>query len=283
MKNIKVISSIYTGSSLSVVFSDGKNMSTKIIEKSHINWKQILTHYKKKAWNKVFELIDVGQAIERNFRGKFTVKAGSVYYGNQALHGYVFKRIIQFMSEGLPYQNLLRFAEKLYANPSERAREDLFRFLEHGNFPISDSGNFLAYKKIDTDGYSKTAGTLKLIQGQTDSKGRILNTVGQVIECKREDINSDPNTGCSGNRLHCGTHKYAEDFGAGTMIIVEVDPKDCCVVPHECDSQKLGVCKYKVLAIESRKLDEVKDIKFAKKSQNAAPKRDKNGRFARKR
>ena len=277
MKNTKVISSNYTGNSLNMVYSEGGKVQTKIIQKSNPNWEKVVKAYKKQDFKELLNLIDTPSAIERAFKGEFTVKNGKVYRGGEECHSYLAGRIIFFAQEGLPYKNLLKFAKNLDANPSQETKNNLYKFLEHGNFPITDRGTFLGYKKVKDDFYSVTAGKANLIKG-TSQSGYIFNGIGEIIEVDRSQVDSNVNNGCSFG-LHVGSHFYSThefNSGSGRSLIVEVDPKDVVAVPADYNFQKLRTCKYKVIAEEGgRKLDEVKDRNLGK----SKPKRDANGRF----
>jgi hypothetical protein len=50
---------------------------------------------------------------------------------------------------------------------------------------------------------------------------------------------------------------YAEGFGrGGNLMIVEINPADVVSVPNDSDCQKLRTCKYKVVSLFKRKLEE---------------------------
>lgn len=281
MKKNTVISHQYTGNSLVVVYNDGTQVQTKIVQSSHPNWRQVERLYKQGQYAALIPLLDVTQAINTKFEGKFTVKDGSVYYRGEVVHGYLFDRIIFFMREGLPFKRLLAFAENLYANPSNRARNELFKFLEHKNMPITDDGCFLAYKGVQDDYYSITSGSSKVLKG-TVKGGKILNAVGEKIEVDRGDVNDNASVGCASG-LHAGSWDYANGFkGNGRMMIVKINPKDVVSVPNDCNCQKLRTAAYEVVAEEGRKLSEVKDINFDRvaKARQIKQKRLANGRFA---
>jgi hypothetical protein len=174
----------------------------------------------------------------------------------------------------------LKFAQNLYANPSERSRNELYKFLEHKHMPITDDGCFLAYKGVQNDYYSITGWNGNANSGQGRQNGKIYNGIGEVIEVPRSAVDDDNMShGCS-HGLHAGSHEYADSFkGAGRMLIVKINPKDVVSVPGDCSHQKLRTCRYEVIAEEGRKLDEKKDVKFDKVSKLRQG-RDANGRFA---
>lgn len=272
---MKIFSSNYTGNSLVVVFLENGKSQTKIVDSSHINWKSVVRAYKDKDFDKVIKLIDVSRAITVSFKGKFIVKDGQVLYNGEPVHGYLFDRILLFIREGLDFERLLKFTENLWANPSARARNELYKFLEYGNFPITDDGCFLGYKSVQDNYYSVTAGTAKPIQGKLDNSGRIYNGIGEVIEVDRGVVDDNKEHGCSFG-LHVGTHGYATGFSGNRKLVVKVNPKDVVSVPLDCSCQKLRTCKYEVIAEEGRVLSEVEDINY---DQVCRSNRDANGRF----
>jgi hypothetical protein len=260
----KIISHVFTGKSLVVVSSNGSGVQNQIVESSHINWKPIMALYKAGKYLEMLPLLSVTGAITTQSGGKFTVKDGVVYYNGQPTHGYMFERILFFLKE-LPkqYPRLVKFAENLYLNPSDRARNELYKFLEKGNMPITDDGCFLAYKGVKNDYYSITAGKVVLLQGKQDANGYIYNAVGEVIEVKRECVDANPNRDCS-NGLHAGSFNYADGFkSGGRLMIVKINPRDVVSVPH-ADANKLRCCLYEVIAEHGKKLDEARDSNFAR-------------------
>ena len=169
------------------------------------------------------------------------VKDGTVFYTadgqDEALHGVVVDKILHFMRNGLPYKPLVRFAGKLANNPSRRAIDELYTFLEHKSMPITPEGNFIAYKGVKhdfTDHYS----------------GKFDNSVGQTLSMRRNQVCDDADIGCS-DGFHAGSYEYAKGYthGGGHLLRVEIDPSDVVSVPKDCDCQKLRTAKYKVVAL----------------------------------
>jgi hypothetical protein len=281
MKNIKLISSLFTGNSLTVTFLDGKNTATKIAQSSHINWNALVKAYKAQAWSKVVHLIDVAGAINSRFNGKFTVKNGAVYHGDQPVHGYLFSKILDHFNGGLPYKNLLNFAEKLYQNPSERARNELYKFLELRNYTITPDGDVIGWKGVLNDYYSSHGGDkAKIVKGKVNNAGQIYNGVGETIEMKRQDVDDNANNTCSFG-LHIASRAFATDFvNNGRLMVVKFSPSDAVSVTSDAQSQKLRVCKYTVIGEETDKVNkEDCSAKAYVKKSNSKPKRDANGRF----
>lgn len=214
---------------------DGKPYS---IGRSHVNFDKIVAALEAEQFDKLESLINVGALITRKTKGKVTVNEyGEVLHDGKPVHNVIATRISEFVRQGLPFAPLARFLENLMTNPSERSIEQLYAFLEHGGFPITPDGCFLAYKGVTTDFKDK----------HTES---FNNAIGSVNEMPRERVDPDPNAACSVG-FHVGTHKYAENFTGsnGKLVMVKVNPADAVSVPHDHSSEKLRVCKYEVVAM----------------------------------
>jgi hypothetical protein len=163
------------------------------------------------------------------------VKDGNLYVFGDPVHSTLATRVISFLEHGLDCVHLFKFILKLNLNPSKRAVDELYTFLEHRALPITDNGNFLAYKAVREDYTDKHT-------------GKFLNTVDSVLEMPRNKVDDDKNVGCSYG-FHAGTVEYAKDFMSrdGHLMIVEINPADVVSIPTDCQFQKLRTCKYKVV------------------------------------
>ena len=181
-------------------------------------------------------IFNVGAAVERLSEGDIVVEDGVAYYKGEAIDNYCIDRAIVFMREEKPYKALLKFFDLLMANPSRRAVQELYRFLEHKNMPITSDGCFLAYKGI-TFGY------------RDKWSGKFDNSVGQILEMTRNTVDDDSNRGCS-TGFHAGSYEYASRYcgSGGRPMLVKIDPADVVSVPHDCESQKLRTCRYEVVS-----------------------------------
>lgn len=182
------------------------------------------------------QLVDVQTAIAKFSDGKVTVVNGSVLYDSQEVHSSISKRIVEFMKEGLPFEPLVKFLGKLMKNPSSRAVNELYDFLEHKNLPITEDGDFLAYKAIKSNWMDKYSGTMD-------------NSIGKVVTMTRNAVDDNREQHCS-KGLHCGALDYVRSYGNGStdrIVIVKVDPADAVSVPSDCSCQKLRTCRYEVV------------------------------------
>jgi hypothetical protein len=225
---------ILTEQSLTVVI-EGK---AHTMNNNHPAWEQAKQALSDEDWDRLGSQFDVESAVQDYLDedAEIEVKDGAVFYKNEAVHNQVVDRILDFMRQNLPYQPLVKFLSKLMNNPSRRAVEELYTFLEHKSMPLTPEGNFLAYKGVNadfTDFYS----------------GKFSNNVGEVLEMRRNGVCDDLNKGCSSG-FHAGSYEYAKGYasGGGNLMVVEIDPSDVVSVPLCSDCQKLRTSKYKVVA-----------------------------------
>ena len=168
------------------------------------------------------------------------IKNGCVFYNGEEVHNTLTDRILTFMKEGLPVKPLVNFLEKLMQNPSYSARQELFDFLEYKHLPVTEDGDFLAYKAVNStymDKYTR----------------KFSNAIGSFVEMVRCGVDDDRGHGCSSG-LHAGTLEYVQSYGsfhdgdgADKCIIVKINPTDVVSVPTDSGCQKLRTCKYLVL------------------------------------
>ena len=239
-----MIPHILTDNSLTVIL-EGK---AHTVQQDHPNWKAAIKALKDGDAEALAGLLDLAKAVEDYVDGNVEVKDGAVMHRGEIINNVVVDKILDFMRQDLPFQPLVRFLDKLMDNPSRRAVSELYSFLEHKNMPLTPEGNFVAYKGVNqnfTDHYS----------------GKFDNSVGQVLEMKRNSVCDDANIGCSYG-FHAGSYDYAKGYasGGGNLMLVEIDPSDVVSVPLDCECQKLRTAKYTVVAhvenIEAPPLDE---------------------------
>jgi hypothetical protein len=175
-------------------------------------------------------IVDLSKGLEI---GGLILKDGIVMtQEGEALPAALNERIIEFRDEGLPFEHLLKFWENLKQNPSFRAREQLFKFLEHNGHPLTEDGCFVAYRGVTED--------FKDIHTKTFN-----NAPGSICEMPREQVDDDPTRTCSAG-LHVAAWEYASGFGP-QKVEVKINPKDVVAVPIDYNGQKMRVCKFEVL------------------------------------
>lgn len=210
---------------------------------------KLIDALKSKKLDLIPELVSVSKRVEKFSEGNFTIKDGQIFVGGVLAPTVLGNKILKFSKEGLPYEPLVEFAKKLQLNPSFRSVNELFQFLEKNDHPITESGNFIAYKKVREDFKDVHSGTFD-------------NSVGKVVQMPRNQVNEDSTQTCS-NGLHVANYEYAANFYAGgVMLEVEVDPSDVVAVPVDYDNSKMRVCKYKVLGVVDRQHDPKESLRY---------------------
>ena len=226
---------ILTEESLTVVV-DGKAMT---MQKDHPAWTQAIDALNKEEYDRLENMFDVSKAVEDyvDSESGITVTEGTVFFGGEAIHNVVVDKILTFMRQGLPFKPLVRFLGKLMNNPSRRAVNELYAFLEHKSMPITPDGNFIAYKGVTSE-------------FKDFHTNKFDNSVGQTLSMVRNGVCDDANIGCS-QGFHAGSYEYAKGYASngGHLMRVEIDPTDVVSVPLDCDCQKLRTAKYLVVAI----------------------------------
>ena len=192
--------------------------------------------------------------------GEFVIQKGKIYSNGEQVSGYISQKLIEFVEQGLPYLPLFNFWKRIKNNPSNNSKDQLYRFLEINQVPLTEEGKFVAYKSVRPDMKDHHSGTFQY-------------KLNQVAEMPREQVVDDPNHAC-GPGLHIGAYSYAASFGrgggSGSIILeVEVDPADVVSVPKDHSSQKIRACRFIPVAICEREYSS--PIVITKKDKPAAP------------
>jgi len=227
---------LLTTNSLAVTFK-GK---TTTLPTSDKRCQSLLTAIKEERWDDVPSLLKPEEAIPALSKGQMQVRDGQVFVrgerGEFAVPYRLNNTILDYMDKGLPFDPLVKFAVKLNENPSHRSVNQLFDFIEHNHFTITEDGNFIAYKGVRSNFTDCHTGTFD-------------NSVGKVVSMSRNEVDDDPQRTCSAG-LHASSFEYANTHfaqGDNILLYVEVDPADVVSVPVDYQFAKLRVCKYKVL------------------------------------
>lgn len=211
---------------------EGQNRS---VAADHPNHSLVLDAIREERWADLPNLVDIPKAINTYSEGRVIVnEQGEVTYDGEPVHSTVAKRITMFFQQGLDFKPLVRFLENLMTNPSRRAVEELYGFLENEGMAITEDGCFVGYKGVRNDFMDRYS-------------GRFDNSPGQILEMPRNLVDDDARRGCS-NGFHVGSQSYASSWATsdGRLLLVKVNPADAVSVPYE-SCEKLRVCRYEVI------------------------------------
>lgn len=266
-----------------IVVIDGQ---PKEVSKSHPAYEKIKSAIFADDEQTVKDLIDVRESIVKFSEGRITIDGETVFFDGREFHNALAKRMVAIIKEGGIITPLVRFMENLSENPSMRAVNELYGFLENNNLPITEDGHFLAYKKVNgnfMDVYSGTVlntpasllsekeleqfpMTMGMRKEVTVSVEQNIDGVLQtVVSMPRNFVDDNRDNTCS-QGLHFCSISYLSNFGGEKTIIVKVNPADVVSIPSDYNNSK-GRCSRYVVQSE---LKVSADKAFNKAVQNDA-------------
>lgn len=185
----------------------------------------------------------------------FDINGNVVTYNGRQLPAVMAQYIIRLNTEGFDLAPLEKFTANLFANPSYRATQECFKFLEANEMPITEDGCFIAYRSVTLDYKDHRT-------GQWD------NSIGAICEEDRNLVDEDPNNTCSKGLHVCalgyihGPQSHGYGGSRSHWVIVKVNPRDVVAVPHDYKNTKMRVCRFEVVG----QLDKSKIAPTATKS-----------------
>jgi hypothetical protein len=205
--------------------------------------------------NRLIELVDVTRKVKAELeaaaknnkfatnyltKGVIEVTRSGVTFNGEPIHNVLTKRLMDVMKSGLRLGPWIQFAENVYQNPAEYAREELYEWLEKSDLPITDDGCFLAYKIVRSD--------YKDIYS-----GKFDNSPGRVVQLSagRQAVDPERHNTCSYGLHFCskGYLPHYSGYGAGNRILlVKINPADVVSIPSDYNNAKGRTWRYEVLA-----------------------------------
>jgi hypothetical protein len=236
------------GSNIVVVIGN----KSHTISKTHITYQKVLDAIKTNDWDSLPDIIEPKKVVLNYGAGNVSIQGETLFWKGKELNTGLSVRMITMLQEGFPIEPMVNFMENLYKNPSKRAVTELYGFLEKGNLPITPDGHFLAYKKVRVD--------------YTDvHSGKFDNSVGQVVEMERHDVDDNKDNTCS-TGLHFCSMSYLSSFGGDRTVIVKINPADVVSIPSDYNDAKGRTCRYEVIG----ELDVAPEDAFTRTVQTTA-------------
>lgn len=228
------------GSNFITVFRNGRQYS---VTKQDARFDEIKRLLKAKRMDEALLVFDRPAQIAKYTHGKVRVFESVLYYNDTALHSVLANRILAFVSEGLPYEPMVKFLNNLMENTSEKVRERLYDFIEKNQLAITDDGAMMTYKLARDDGapYYQTHSPIRY-------------KVGGVYEELDAYGAEDGTSICGAKGLFSGNKTYWNGqfdeqnryTGEGRMFVAKVWPQD--VVSVHTDSSKCAARRLEIVA-----------------------------------
>jgi hypothetical protein len=244
---------IVQGSNITVVIGNKPHT----ISKSHITYNKVLEAIKASDWGTVKNIIEPIKVVLNYGQGNVSVQGEQLFWKGKVMHNALTNRMVAMLQDGFPVEPLVAFMENLMTNPSKRAVDELYGFLEKNSLPITPDGHFLAYKKVRQNYFDCHTGTMD-------------NSVGKVVEMERNEVDDNKEQTCS-TGLHFCSQEYLPHFGGSDsrVVIVKINPRDVVSIPTDYNNAKGRACRYEVIGEIGNEGDKV-DNAFNKPVQSNA-------------
>lgn len=283
---INIIAAIVSDAFMTITYTQAGKPFTRSLNKHHGNFPHALKAYRLGHHRKLIDLLDIRNVIT-SVHKKLSIKGDNIYFGDDIVTGYLADKIIAYIKQGLPTNHLKNFLNNLLKNPKKDIQDELYKFLEAGQMPITPDGCFLAYKKVDKD----------LNSIFMDKSGvKYHHGVNKIVKMPREQVCEDRNQTCAPG-LHFCAHGYLREYGTDAndpkVVLLKINPVNVVSIPNDYGNTKGRCCEYQVLAVLDSQEDVLRGVTTAKRTAKGiilkksegdriietVRNRDKNGRF----
>lgn len=154
------------------------------------------------------------------------------------LNDAIVDRILKMQTQGVDVNPLVNFLGKLYRNPSQTAIAELYQFIAACELPITEDGDFIAYKMVKNDYMDIYSGTMS-------------NKVGEVLQMPRGMVDDNRHNTCS-RGLHFCSKEYLNAYGSTNRLndrcmLVKINPEDVVSIPSDYNNAKGRAWRYVVV------------------------------------
>src|SRR5271170_30778 len=232
---MEALSYVLKPENLAVAISDPKTKMPvwKTMHSTHVSFKSIVRALRRKDWNRAIRLFDTAQLIADKSQGRVEVKKDGVFYNGMKIDNSLTTRILQLIKEGKSVSHMLKFMDRLYANPSQAAINELYDWLKGCKLPITDDGRFVAYRRVKSNYKDVYTGTID-------------NSPGQIVFMQRKDVCADRHNTCA-RGLHFCSIAYLPSYPGDRIMQVVVDPADVVSIPSDYQYTKGRTWQYEVV------------------------------------
>lgn len=235
---------------------------THTIAKTHVAYDRIKEAIKNSDWDTVRKTIKPEKVVLEYGQGRIAVQGEKVFWDGHEMHNALTTRMIAMLQEDFPITPLVLFMERLMTNPSFRAVNELYAFLERNNLPITPDGHFLAYKKVKDDYTDVHSGTvlnkpaylftdeekaaMPMTSGKKKEVSVFVDNENTIVAMPRNMVDDDKNRTCS-EGLHFCSKEYLDHFGGDRVVILKINPRDVVSIPVDYGFSKGRTARYEII------------------------------------
>ena len=218
------------------VFLDGKTVP---VGHAHGAYNEVLTALRSQDEATLRKLLLPKQEVVKLSAGRVQMVNGELTYEGATIHSSLTSRILSMFKDGFDVTPMLMFLDNLYENPSKRAVEELYGFLDACHLPITADGFFLAYKMIRDDYTDIYTGTMD-------------NSVGSIVKMPRRAVDEDKERTCSDGLHFCSLEyvtkgNYGSSSRGQRVVVVKINPANVVAIPVDYNNAKGRACEYLIL------------------------------------
>lgn len=257
---------ILTKLSLTVILDDnGKKVNFTVNKNADpIRYQSAISAIKEGKFTSLPEILDRTLAISKVIsvrKGWSSATDGTaIAYNDVSIPDRLFGAIRASSSEGYCIEPYLLFWEKASQNESSWSKMQLFDFIDRNGVTITNNGNFLLYKGVNSD--------MKSFHDKTT-----LHQIG-VRMPDLGHANLDPQV-CCGRGYHAAPWQYVNNHYSGHIILeVEINPAEVISVPHS-DARKIRCWNYVPTRVVPNGVNGKRDQQLVKTGTLAEPVIDK--------
>lgn len=216
------------------------------IPRSHPNWDKLITALNDNAPEEdISPLLNIAATVATFMEGSIEINGRTLSYNGKPLDNHLTRRILQHMDAGLPglAAPLTALLANTQDNPSYRAVQGLYEWLEKSKLPITEDGQIIAYKIVREDYFDIHS-------------GRFDHSVGKVVEQPRNQCDENPDQTCSAG-LHFCSAGYLPHYGSSPgnrVVIVKIHPRDVVAFPADYETAKGRCCRMEVIGEVQREV-----------------------------
>jgi len=213
------------------------NLKPITVTDSHAMFEEIKQLVVDGDYYAALDMLDSRRSVKRAIKHtSFELVGDALYLDDYKVPDNMAVRVFALMNEYNSVKPLEKFFRNLLDNPSYRAVQELFGFLEVSQLPITDDGCFVAYKAVNPN-------------FKDYFSGKMDNSIGSQPTMPRNLVDEDKNRTCS-TGLHFAAYEYANMFvsNGGHLMAVRINPKDVVAIPSDYNNMKGRASTYTIVA-----------------------------------